>query len=88
MNTEILTLTVIRISPTKYPTFADRLKFAMALRGYSAQKLATRVFLSHSTISGYRSGFRMPDCEILCRLATELRVSTDFLLGLVDYIAE
>lgn len=88
MNTEILTLTIMRIPSTKYPAFADRLKFAMALRGYSNRKLADRIFLSHSTISGYRSGFRMPDCEILYRLATELRVSTDFLLGLVDYIAE
>ena len=86
MKTETLLIQIIRISATKYPHFSDRLKFAMALRGYSSQKLANRIYLTHSTISGYRTGERMPSCEIICRIATELDVSTDFLLGLVDYI--
>ena len=88
MKTDIITLVVIRVPLTKYPTFAARLKFVMTLRNYSAQKLANRLFLSHSAISGYRSGSRMPDSNILCRIAHELRVSTDFLLGMVDYIIE
>jgi len=86
MKTDIITLVVKRVPLTKYPTFADRLKYIMSLRGYSGQKLANRVFVSHSTISGYRNGTRMPDTNILCRIAQELQVSTDFLLGFVDYI--
>ncbi|MGN1157765.1 MAG: helix-turn-helix domain-containing protein [Agathobacter sp.] len=58
----------------------------MALRDYSSQRLAARIYLTHSTVSGYRNGTRMPDCEILCNIAKELQVSTDFLLCITDYI--
>lgn len=86
MRTEIITLTIIRIIPTEYPTFPDRLRFAMDLRGYSIQKLANRTYLSHSTISGYRLGYRMPNTDNLTRIAQVLRVSTDFLLGISNYV--
>lgn len=88
MNTELLTLVVTRFDATKYPTFADRLKLAMILRDYSIRKLGKCLYLSPTTVSGYLSGRRMPDCIILCKIAKELRVSTDFLLGIVDYIVE
>ena len=86
MNIETISIDIIRVSETKYPTFSTRLKFAMALRNYSTQKLANRVFLTHSTISGYRNGTRIPNCETLYNIARELRVSTDFLLCITDYI--
>ena len=86
MNIETLSIQIIRVSETQYPTFSSRLKFAMALRNYSSQKLADRVFLTHSTVSGYRNGTRMPSCDIVCDIAKELRVSTDFLLCITDYI--
>lgn len=86
MKAEYITLKVIRISPTEYPHLSDRLKFAMALRDMSSTQLAARIFLSHNTISGYRSGTRTPNIETLRNIARELRVSTDFLLGLVDYV--
>ena len=86
MNTETLSMQIIRVSATEYPTFSSRLQFAMALRDYSSQKLANRIFITHSTISGYRNGTRMPSCEVVCDIAKELKVSTDFLLCLCDYI--
>lgn len=85
MNTQLLTQTVIYISPAKYPTFAHRLCFAMVFRDYTVKKLADSLFLNPSTISGYRHGYRMPDCATLCKIARELQVSTDFLLALNDY---
>ncbi len=86
MITKQLSLIVIEINPTEYPTFPERLNFAMNLREYSTQKLSNRIFLSHSTISGYRRGYRKPDINNLKRIAKELRVSTDFLLGVTNYI--
>ena len=85
MDTQLLYQTVTYISSEKYPTFAHRLQFAMALRGYSTQKLARHIFLSPSTLRGYYHGRRMPDCAPLCLIARELQVSTDFLLVLCDY---
>lgn len=85
MNIETISLEVVRVSPTKYPTFATRLQFAMALRNCSSQQLANRIFLTHSTVSGYRNGTRMPSYDILRDIAQELHVSADFLMCLTDY---
>ena len=85
MNIETISIQIIRVSATEYPTFASRLQFAMALRNYSAQQLANRIFLTHSTVSGYRNGTRMPSYDILHDIAQELQVSSDFLLCLTDY---
>lgn len=85
MNIENISLTVIKVSTTQYPSFPSRLQFAMALRNYSTQQLANRIFLTHSTISGYRNGTRMPSVQTLCDISRELDVSVDFLLCLTDY---
>lgn len=70
----------------QYPKFSDRLKVAMDIRGYTAAELAASIYTSPTTISMYRRGKRMPSPEVLCLIATELDVSTDFLLGLKNYI--
>ena len=70
----------------QYPKFSDRLKVVMDIRGYTAVELATSIYTSPTTISMYRRGKRMPSPEVLCLIAIELDVSTDFLLGLKDYI--
>ena len=75
-----------RFPLNQYPKFCDRLKVAMDIRDYTAQKLAEKIFISSNTISMYRCGRRMPSPEVLCLIAKELRVSTDFLLGLNDFI--
>lgn len=58
----------------------------MELRGYSTVDLAARIYTSQATISMYRSGKRLPNLEILCLIAKELQVSSDFLLGLTEFI--
>ena len=75
-----------KLSVQLYPDFSDRLKVIMEIRGYSTCKLAKNIHTAPSTITMYRSGKRMPSPEILCLLSKELDVSTDFLLGLRDFI--
>ena len=71
---------------TSYPKFAERLNFAMATRYYSNLMLAEKIYMSPSAISSYRSGHRQPNFEVLRSIALALDVSTDYLLGLSDYI--
>ena len=71
---------------TQYPEFSERLKFAMNVRNCSVDNLAKRIHTSPSTISMYRSGKRLPNILILRLIANELRVSSDYLLGLTDFI--
>lgn len=75
-----------RFSLQEYPTFSDRLKVAMEIRDYTSQELATCIYTSANTVSMYRCGKRMPSPEVLCLIAKELDVSTDFLLGLSDLV--
>lgn len=75
-----------RIPVNLYPNFSDRLKVAMDIRDYSTTDLATSIYTSPTTITMYRCGKRMPRPEVLCLIAKELDVSTDFLLGLSDFI--
>ena len=75
-----------RLSVKLYPNFSDRLKVIMELREYTTARLAQKIFTSPHTITMYRCGKRMPSPEILCLLAKELEVSTDFLLGLTDFM--
>ena len=71
---------------TSYPKFSERLNLAMGLRGYNNRRLAEDIFVSPSALSSYRSGHRQPNFDVLRSLAVVLNVSTDFLLGLTDYI--
>ena len=77
---------LIKSRQTQYPEFSERLKIAMTIRQYTVDDLAARTHTSPSTISMYRCGKRLPNIEILRLLAKELRVSSDYLLGLSDFI--
>ena len=76
----------IKISTKEYPHFSDRLKIAMHLRNCSVEELAHSSFLTHSTVSNYRTGKREPSLATLFLIAKTLDVSSDFLLGLTEYI--
>ena len=69
-----------------YPDFSDRLKVIMELRGYSTSKLSECIHTTPSTIHMNRCGKRLPSWDILCLISKELDVSTDFLLGLRDFM--
>lgn len=73
-------------STTEYPEFAERLNYAMRIRDCTNLTLSKHIFVSPPAISSYRSGTRQPNFEVLRSIALALGVSTDFLLGLSDYI--
>lgn len=63
-------------------TFSDKLK---KLRGALTQsEFARRIGLAQNSYHRYESGERIPDIDVLSKLASRLDVSTDWLLGLED----
>lgn len=70
----------------EYPDFSTRLKITMEIRNCTIEELATNTFVSKSTIYGYLNGTRNPNLIILRLLAQHLNVSSDFLIGLKEYI--
>lgn len=86
MQKETKKLQVIKIPKEQSHTIAQRLQFAMKVRGYSQNELAECIFVTRTTINGYCKGYRTPNCDLLRRIAIELNITTDYLLGLKDYI--
>lgn len=68
----------------KYQFFGSRLQQIMLIRDIQNFELAEALFVTPSTISGYRTGRRSPDVEQLSLIAQKLEVSADYLLGLCD----
>ena len=54
-------------------------------RGLSQDELAQKLDVTRVSISNYERGLRMPDAEVVARLAQEMGVTTDYLLGLSEY---
>ncbi len=50
-------------------------------KGLTQQELSDRIGMTRSIASVYENGFRMPTYGKLIKLARELDVSTDYLLG-------
>ena len=86
MKTEILYQKIIRVPAIHCRDFSTRLNFVMLWRDYSSQELAQQLYVGRSTMRGYLTGHRMPDLDTLTHIAIILDVSTDFLLGLSDYV--
>jgi transcriptional regulator with XRE-family HTH domain len=64
------------------PSFGDCLKHVMMVRSVSCKELAEQLFVSTSTITGYRSGRRRPDIDQVRVIAIALNVTSDYLLGI------
>ena len=77
---------LIKVPKHLSDTMAGRLQFAMEVRGYNQYQLAEHIFVTRSAVNGYCNGYRTPNCDILRRIAIELDITTDYLLGLNDYI--
>ena len=58
----------------------EKLKKLRQKQGYSQQKVAKRLEVSPSIISGYETGERTPSVEMLLALSYLYRCSTDYLL--------
>jgi transcriptional regulator with XRE-family HTH domain len=60
---------------------AKRLKSLRESKGYKQNFIAEKIGIKSNTLSGYESGARRPDAEILAKLADLYEVSTDYLIG-------
>lgn len=68
--------------------FAERLDELLFTRGIQNQELAWSIYVSPSTVSGWRTGYRMPDVYQIVLISSVLRVSSDYLLGISDDASE
>ena len=61
--------------------FGKRLKELRKANGYTIEQFADMVGISKSTLGYYENDKRMPDIEILARIADTLNVNADYLIG-------
>ena len=62
--------------------FSKRLKILRMEKNLTQQQLATRLNISKGIVSAYETGTRYPSYDILIKLATLFKCTTDYLLGL------
>ncbi|MGN0428273.1 MAG: helix-turn-helix domain-containing protein [Agathobacter sp.] len=72
----------------KNEVFSERLDDLLFTRGIQNQELAWSIYVSPSTVSGWRTGYRMPDVYQIVLISSVLRVSSDYLLGISDDASE
>lgn len=65
-------------------TLGERIVFLREENNISQKELAITVQITAATLSRYENNLSEPNAAILCRLASALHTSTDFLLGLTD----
>lgn len=66
------------------PTFASRLRQLRLDKNLRQEQVAKLIGVNKSAISTYENNIRQPSFDILVRLATLYRVSTDYLLGMTN----
>ncbi len=62
-------------------TLGKNIKSFREARHLSQSQLAERLWIDRSSLSGYEIGKRTPDIYMLCRIADELKLSLDELVG-------
>ena len=73
------------LKPFDAKAFGERLKEIRADRGVGQNKLSEDLSLSNASISYWETGKQEPSASALMKLAQYFNVSTDYLLGLIDY---
>jgi transcriptional regulator with XRE-family HTH domain len=66
------------------PLHGDRLRRLRQELSYTQEQLAERLSLGIRQIHRYEKGLSDPAGDIVARIAVELEVTTDYLLGLID----
>jgi len=64
--------------------FANRLKAERESNGWTQEQFAELLGVSNGTVSGYERNYREPDFDTLIKIAKQLNVSIDYLLGYSD----
>lgn len=67
-------------------TVPDRLDYLMKLNSLTNVALSEIMCCAESTISGYRTGRRVPDIFVICHLSTIFGVTPNYFLGFTDEI--
>ena len=67
---------------------SERIDHLMRLNNLTNKALAELLCTGTSTISGYRTGYRLPDSMVLCHLCAIFEVSPDYLLGYTNIIPQ
>lgn len=62
--------------------FGRKIKALRLEQEMTQQQVADRIGVTKSVVSAYETNLRMPSYDVLKRLATLFRVSTDYLLGM------
>ena len=68
--------------------FGKRLTELRKANGYTIEQFADMVGISKSTLGYYENDKRMPDIEILARIADTLNVNADYLIGRTNTTAQ
>ena len=68
--------------------FGKRLKELRKSNGYTIEQFADMAGISKSTLGYYENDKRMPDIEILSRIADTLNVNADYLIGRTNTTAK
>ncbi|MFI3326164.1 MAG: helix-turn-helix transcriptional regulator [Clostridia bacterium] len=61
--------------------FGNRLKLLRLNKKLTQAQLAERIGVTKSMISAYETSMRLPSFDVLIKLAYELKITTDYLLG-------
>ena len=62
----------------------NRISYLLNKNGITQKELADRINVSESVVSRYISGEREPKANVLANIATALRTTSDYLLGIED----
>lgn len=62
----------------------NRISYLLNKNGISQKELADRINVSESVVSRYISEEREPKANVLANIATALRTTSDYLLGIED----
>ena len=65
--------------------FAERLKYLINDRGLNIKTLSLEIKIPDSTISDWLLLKRTPKIDSIPKIAQYFKVSTDYLLGVIDY---
>ena len=64
--------------------FGERLRLLRQSKKWTQKDLAARLGITKSVISAYETSLRYPSYDILIRIASIFKVSTDYLLGVEE----
>ncbi len=81
LNISNVTFTIYSEGGILMNIFAKRIKELRQNSGLSQKELSYILNIERTTLTGYETGRRMPDAEMICSVADYFHISVDFFLG-------